>query len=142
MLGPLFSFHREIVFFRNRPGEWKCSNSYQMRAHRESNARQECNFVIPQQVNEQIPHIFGREALPANPDHRRRCRILDGEKGVKIRIERHDNTAFSSCFVEDDMVRGGRQADFSDVNRVDPSIPQQLRSAARQAFVQKDSHVQ
>ena len=111
-----------------------------MCAHRESDTRQERCFVIAQQVNDEIAHILGRETLSANPNYRGRRPTSNGQNGVEVCIERHDDPSCAPRFFKNHIVSSRGFRNFGYVNRLDSAVPQQRRRTPRQSLIQQDPH--
>lgn len=96
--------------------------------------------MIVQEVKEQIADVLGGKTLPANPDHRGFGCTLNREQGVKISIERDDDSPIFPSPREDHRIRGRSFGDLSEVDHVQPPIPQECGGTPRQILIEQNPH--
>lgn len=88
--------------------------------------------------HDQFGHELGRRSVDAESDHGRRAVARPHEKGVEVRVQRHDDAIFFACEGEDRGIRRSGEPDIRGVHGLDPALAQTLHGAARETLIEQE----
>ena len=100
----------------------------------------ELNAGLLDDVSNQRGDVRTAQALPTNPDYRRRLRPADGQVAVKVGVQSDDALSFVAGGLQDVQIRRSIETDVGDVSCCKASILKAGNGAAGYALIQQEAN--
>ena len=106
-------------------GKWQAPYAYPASLYGHYCPLLQISLTLYDNLSYQVCCTFPLQALYPNPDDRWRCSSGKGKQGMKISIQRHDNTVFFPSLLKNDGVLRCGIANLADMDGVYAHLAQQ-----------------